>query len=92
MYVQNSSFTVLDKFDPKDSELYIVKGLEQKEFRMIPYTIGGSLDNSFNATHYDPKIDGTLRFKMYFRTNIYNDLITSDADFTNVQFRNAYLA
>lgn len=59
---------------------------------MIPYEAGGSLENSFNATHYDPKIDGSLKFKMFLRTNIYNDLITTDADFTNVVFRNAYIA
>lgn len=92
MYVQNSTFVIQDRFDPSQSELYIIKGLEQKEFRMISYEAGGSLENSFNATHYDPKIDGSLKFKMYLRTNIYNDLITKDADFTNVVFRNAYIA
>lgn len=92
MYVQNSTFVIQDRFDPSQSELYIIKGLEQKEFRMISYEAGGSLENSFNATHYDPKIDGSLKFKMYLRTNIYNDLITQDADFSNVVFRNAYIA
>lgn len=68
-----------------------MKGLEQKEFRMITYNLTGGLENAFNASHYDPRIDGSLRFKMYLRTNINNEMVTG-ADFTNVQFKNAYIA
>jgi hypothetical protein len=46
------------------SELYLIKGLELKEFRMIPYNISGGLENAFNASHYDPRIDGSLRLKL----------------------------
>jgi hypothetical protein len=52
---------------------------------MIQYDPLAGLGNSFNATHYDPRIDGSLRFKLYLRTNINNDLVTN-ADFTNVNF------
>lgn len=57
---------------------------------MIRYDAAGSLANSFNASHYDPRIDGSLRFKLYFRTNINFEIITS-ADFTNIQFKTAQL-
>ena len=91
MYVANGIFTLNDRFDPMASELYLIKGIEQKEFRMIPYDPVGSLANSFNASHYDPRFDGSLRFKMYLRTNIINEIV-NNADFSNVQFRGAFLA
>jgi len=58
---------------------------------MIPYNISGGLENAFNASHYDPRIDGSLRLKLYLRTNVNNELV-SQGDFSNVQFKNAFLA
>ena len=51
----------------------------------------GALANGFNASHYDPHFDGSLRFKLIFRTNINNDIVTN-ADFTNIQFTSAFIA
>ena len=91
MHVQNGTFTVQDRFDPLASELYLLKGLEVKEFRMIPYNLTGGLENAFNASHYDARVDGSLRFKLYLRTNINNEIITN-GDFSNVQFKNAFIS
>ena len=90
MYVLNGQFVVNDSFYPAASELYLVKGINQNEFRMIPFNSTDGVSNAMNATHYDPRIDGSLRFHLYFRTNFNSELITK-ADFTNVQFKNAYL-
>jgi hypothetical protein len=76
MFVQNGTFTLYDKFDAMSSELYMIKGLELKEFRMIPYNSTGGFENALNASHYDPRIDGSLRFKMYLRSNILNEIVT----------------
>ena len=57
---------------------------------MIPYIITSSTDNAYNSTYYDPRFDGSLRFKLYFRTNFNSELV-NNADFTNVKFKNAYL-
>ena len=91
MYVTNGVFILNDKFDPMASELYLTKGIEQKEFRMIQYDINAGVGNAFNASYYDPRNDGALRFKMYLRTNVNNEIVTN-ADFTNVQFKTAYIA
>ena len=69
MYVNKGMFVINDPLNLTLSELYIVKGIDQKEFRMIQYNTTAGLSNSFNATHYDPRFDGSLRFKLYFRTN-----------------------
>jgi hypothetical protein len=91
MHVINGTFILNDKFDPLASELYLIKGLEQKEFRMIPYDQLTGVENSFNASHYDPRIDGSLRFKLYFRTNVINEIV-SQTDVANIKFVRAYLA
>lgn len=91
MYVANGTFSLNDKLDPLQSELYLVKGISQTEFRMLSFNPKGNLDNSFNAAHYDPRFDGSLRFKVYLRTNTNNEIV-KNPDFTNVQFITAYLA
>jgi hypothetical protein len=73
------------------SELYLIIGLELKEFRMIPYNISGGLENAFNASHYDPRINGSLKLKLYLRSNLNNEEVTQ-GDFSNEQFKNAFLA
>lgn len=57
---------------------------------MIQYDPAGSLNNSFNASHYDPRHDGSLRFKLYFRTN-FNFETLSVGDFSTISFTGAYL-
>jgi hypothetical protein len=57
-----------------------VKGIEQKEYRMIQFDMmnPSNQDNLLLASHYDPRFDGSLRFKLYFRTNSpYNEIVTS---------------
>lgn len=45
LYVAHGEFVVNDKFDPGSSELYLVKGVDQKEFRMIPYDQSAGISN-----------------------------------------------
>jgi len=58
---------------------------------MIPYNVTGGLENAFNASHYDPRVDGSLRFKLYLRTNVNNEMVTN-GDFSNVQFKSVFMA
>lgn len=65
--------------------------MAQSEYRMLQFNPKGVLDNSFNATHYDPRFDGSLRFKLYLRTNAYQELVRNTTS-SSVVFLNAYLA
>lgn len=60
---------------------------------MIQFDPASGLDNSFNATHYDPRIDGSLRFKIYLRTNVNSEIVTNfDLNATGTKFTTATLA
>jgi hypothetical protein len=89
--VQNGTFNLVDRFDPLQSELYLLKGVAHSEYRMLQFNPKGGLDNSFNATHYDPRFDGSLRFKLYLRTNKNREIIRNVTS-NSVVFLTAYLA
>lgn len=59
---------------------------------MLQFEPNGGLANSLNATYYDPRIDGTLKFKMYFRTNLIFENVPGASNIVGTTFRNAYIA
>lgn len=71
--------------------MYLVKGIEQREYRMLQFDQSNpGPDNQANATHYDPRFDGSLRFKLYFKTNLYYEVVTQ-VNLTSSKFTEAYL-
>ena len=77
MHVRDGFFSIFDNYDPLSSELYMMKGMDQREYRMASFNTTSQLSNQYNATLYDPRFDGTLRFKIYLRTSINNEVVTN---------------
>lgn len=77
MHVRDPYITIFDNYDPLSSELYMVKGMDQREYRLANFNTSSQLINQYNATLYDPRFDGTLRFRLYLRTSSNNELVTN---------------